>query len=165
MDTVGAALIGAGVGSTTSIAAQFIAHGLGARRDRRNHYRAELHAVIVEVALALYEPSKPPPERTTESPMPEPLRFVDDPSRRVFVAAWSRGLTLLHVHFGHGHPIIADYMEAYYVIVEAMKVMTDHAEDDESLKQLPVKLRAAQVARDVWMTKARAHVDRDVAKL
>lgn len=162
MDPVGAALIGAAVGASTSIAAQFISHGLGVRRDRRNQYRQRLYDVIVEAATALYEPRRPPPELASSPPLhPAVRRFTDDPKRVAFVEAWSDGLTLLLIHFGHGHQIVDDYIEAHHTVVRGIEAMApDRANDDEAIAQLPVKLRAAQIARDDWMTKARAYVDR-----
>lgn len=155
MDTVGAALIGAGVGATTSIAAQFIAHGLGVRRDRRSQKRHRLYEVVVEVALLLYgplsDPRRDPPSAEYLAVLGEfPLELAN------FQDGYARGLTILKVHFGHDHAIIRDYVTAYDPVLQAKMVRCKRDKPDDWLEILT----AGTDATNVFVEQARAHVDR-----
>jgi hypothetical protein len=172
MDAPTAALIGAGVAATVSLVGQFLGHALSIQRDRRNQRRASLYTVIAQAAAELYGPDKrpkpdpdePPPKPGTIAAMyriPLPVRALQE--------GVARGITMLQIHFGHDHPLLDSYVEAAQVCTEAMHAFHEMLEDDEQgetpeskarVEEIAKLLRKAQIARDAWMTEARAVVDR-----
>ena len=156
MEAAVAALIGAGVGSLTTLAAQFIAHRLGVQRDRGSERRARLNEVVVEASLALYGPLDDPrrdPNAATVNAVragfPRKLADLQD--------GVARGLVLLEVHFGHDHKILQDYYSAaYYPIYHAASVMVSNEKPDDWIDIL----RAGKQATTKFVEQARAHVER-----
>ena len=67
-----AIVIGAGVGATVSLAAQFVGDRLATARDRRSQRRERLHGVITEAVLALYTSSRREPVTEEEFAQFEP---------------------------------------------------------------------------------------------
>lgn len=166
-----AILIGAGVGATVSLAAQFVAHRLAVARDRRNQRRERLHGVITEAALALYTSSRREPITEEELAQIKPGTVgAIDPETTLTVEphaeAIYRAMTLLMVHFGHDHFIVDEYVEVASASVKAESEKARHwREGDEAQKiaevpEMARTLRAAQIARDEWTQLARAEVDR-----
>lgn len=169
MDSATAALIGASVGATTTLAGQFLANSLSLKRERRSQRRVQLYGVIAEAAQALYEPiGRPPSYEDEPAPHPESLAakrpHLNDPRIRAFNDSFGRALVLLQIHLGHDHPLIDSYGDAYVKVSTAVERWVLHLEMDESdaiseIPELSGVLRAAQVARDEWMGKARAYVE------
>jgi hypothetical protein len=169
MEPATAALIGAGTASAVSLAAQFLAHCLSIKRDRRNHRRARLAEVITAAATAPYEPiDRPRPD--PDLPPPRKGAIADlypilmDPELMAFSGSFPRRMTLLMIHLGHDHPLIDSYGKAYSTIEPSMreKVRTRDLEEDEGVKAIPKlaeMLIAAQKARDAWSREARAYVE------
>lgn len=172
MEPAAAALIGAGVGSAVAVGAQFLNHDLSARRDRRNQKRERLHAVVTEVALGLHKPSRK--ERLSREEWQEQERHPESfaalnpelaRDTEPLSQAMGEGVTLLQVHFGHDHPLIETYGEAWVTCMEAEQAWSVHTRkpEDERITEIPAlgaKLRAAQVARGRWLDEARAEVER-----
>jgi hypothetical protein len=160
MDPAGAALIGAGVGASVAVGAQFLSHALTVKRDRRNQKRERLHSVVTEAALAIYGPSRDERvpwdewkqrERHPESRAaldPHLVRDVEPSSNRSF-----DGITLLMVHFGSDHWLVDSYVSTSALCLKAEEAWSDHTRnpDDQRLEQIPniatVK-REAQEARN-----------------
>lgn len=172
MDPAGAALIGAGVGASVAVGAQFLSHSLTVTRDRRNQRRERLHSVVTEAALLLYGPSRDERipwdeweqrERHPESraPLdPHVVRDVEPFSNRSF-----DGINLLLVHFGSDHWLVDSYVSTCELCLKAERAWSEHIRnpDDQRLENVPdiakVK-REAQEAKGRWVAEARAEVDR-----
>ncbi len=166
-----AILIGAGVGATVSLAAQFVAHRLAVVRDRRNQRRERLHGVITEAALALYTSSRREPitEEELAQVKPGTMGAIDPETNLTVephVEAVFKAMTLLMVHFGHDHLLVDEYVKVMTVSLKAESEKARHwrlGDEEQKIAEIPemaTTLRAAQVARDEWMQLARAEVDR-----
>ena len=155
MEAAVAALIGTGVGSLTTLAAQLIAHRLGVQRDRGSERRARLNEVVVEASLALHgpldDPRRDPNAATVDAVLAGFPRELADLQDGV-----ARGLVLLEVHFGHDHEILQDYSAAYYPIFHAASVMVSDEKPDDWIDIL----RAGKQATTTFVEQARAHVER-----
>jgi hypothetical protein len=165
-----AILIGAGVGATVSLAAQFVGDRLATRRDRRSQRRERLHGVITEAALALYTSSRREPITEEELAQIKPGTVgAIDPETNLTVAphveSTLQAMTLLMVHFGHDHLLVDEYVKVMTVSLKAESDKARHwrlADEAQKLADVPEMartLRAAQVARDGWMRLAREEVD------
>lgn len=172
MDAATAALIGAGTAACVGVGAQFIAHSLALKRDRRNQRRERLFRVIVEAATALYAPIDEPDHAEPDPPPPHPESLAAlhphlmHPRYRAFTSSTCRGITLLQIHFGHDHELIDAYLDACGECSKAVETEIIHfampPDDERRLENVPemaASLRAGQVARDAWMKKARGRVE------
>jgi hypothetical protein len=172
MDPAVAALIGAGVGSSGAMAAQFLGHSLTVKRDRQNQKRERLHLVVTEAAFAVFRSPRDErvsweeweqQERHPESHAaqnPELVRDVEP-----FATRSSEGITLLQIHFGDDHWLVDKYVSTCGVCLKAEQALSEqfHAPDDQRAAKVPglVKvLREAQEARTQWVKEARAEVER-----
>jgi hypothetical protein len=168
MNPAWAALIGAVVASAVALASQFLAHALALRRDRRNQRRARAHEVIVRAAQALYVTRSMsddefasldlPPDSVGAS-IPEEVRATAHLLERHCEA-----MTELQIEFGHSHPLLDSYIEAYTVCAKALTLAHGQEQlDDETLmanfEKIARALRNAQMTRDAWMTEAKETVE------
>jgi hypothetical protein len=173
VDPAAAALIGAGVGFGAALASQLLSHSLSIKRDRRNQRRERLNKVIVVAAEHLYKPARD--ERLTQEEFeakelhPESIAAQDPGLHRDLEpigAHMGEGISLLQIHFGHDHPLVKKYTEACSECYEAEAKWLEHlrsSQDEERIKRIPEimeGLRAAQVARDNWMSEARVEVEK-----
>lgn len=166
-----AALIGAGVASVVAVGSQFLYDDLASRRDRKAQRRDRLHAAITEAGLALYATarSEPPTEDELAEIEPGTVGAAIGPEVAIALRPHSdaifKGLVLLQVHLGHSHPLVDEYVTAWEVCtrVETAKIRDRQKPAQErvaAVTELAEQMRDAQVARDQWMTRARAAVDR-----
>lgn len=166
-----AALIGAGVASVVAVGSHFLYDGLASRRDRKAQRRERLHAAITEAGLALYATARrePPTEDELAAIKPGTVAAVVGPEVTIALGPHSEaifnGLVLLQVHLGHNHQLVDEYVKAWEVCGRAETAKIRHAQlDDEDervakVPELAEQMRAAQIVRDQWMTRARAVVD------
>jgi hypothetical protein len=166
-----AALIGAGVASVVSLAAQFLSHRLATTRDRRNQRRERLHEVISEAGMALFVSSRREP--ATEEELArirpdsvvagDPVAFIEDLPPAEAIA---KAITLLQVHLGSEHPSLMDsYVEVATVSLnteraKARYLRSEGEDREEGFPALLDRLRDTQEARNRWLTHARQEVDR-----
>lgn len=172
VDASAAALIGAGTGSLVALGSQFLNHCLSVVRDRRNHKRDRLFAVIVEAATYLY--GLPQEEQSTldkqEAREPHPESIVgENPELARDLTPFARttfaGITLLQVHFGRDHWLVDRYVGTAGQCLSAQAKWSEHSRqpDEQMVQEVPEVARAmfdAQLARDQWMREARTEVEK-----
>jgi hypothetical protein len=157
-----------------ALASQLIAHEVSVRRDRRKQKRQRLTEAIVTAATALYvEPesrlNKPEREKIKRTMRPDGV-MAQDPDTSLdllpFHEAVFRGITALEHHLGQDHPLLDEYVEASVTCAEAEAAKSRYFRSDDerwrvqNLRPFGEKLRAAQEARDGWMKRALAEIDR-----
>ncbi|MDQ3676477.1 MAG: hypothetical protein M3401_06680 [Actinomycetota bacterium] len=165
-----AALIGAATASVVALVAQYLAHHLSIKRDRRNQKRARLHDVVVTASIALFSMSGDKPSRDYSDPHPESIAALSpeyqDPDFMALQERMTDALALLLIHFGDDHWLIDEYMAAMEASTAARLAMIDTLalKDDEAgrekVRDHAKALRAGQIARLNWSAKARDHVDK-----
>jgi hypothetical protein len=147
-----AALIGAGVGSATSLVAQGLAHVLTVNRDRRSQRRAELYRVVTDAAAALYEPMQSPTDARV-------LYVLQD--------AIAAALVKLMIHFDHDDALIRSYMDVANECLEDARRWEEHQQRLDrdtpdamaAFHSLLERRRDAGEAQNRWIKSAREAVD------
>lgn len=154
-----AALIGAGVAAAVGLVAQYLAHQLSLRRERAAHQRERLSRVVEEAALALHRDAQ---DRDAEPGPPGTLAGTAPALVPIFDRA-SRGIALLHVHFGMTHPLIKQYADALVAVAEAERLFQEALlKKDTSPSATGTVGKAiaeANLARETWTQSARYYVD------
>jgi hypothetical protein len=158
MGPVAAALIGAGIGSLTGVSAQFLAHWLSLRRERRSTRRQRQYDALIEASLALWEPRGFMP-RLPKDELAYMKRHGVPERLRLFHESHSRATVLLYVHFGPDHQVISDYGAAYRAIAKTMWP-TAGADEMEAVAAEMEKHVALLAARDRFVKQALAHANR-----
>jgi hypothetical protein len=137
IDPAAAALIGAGSASVITLLSQFLAHGLGIRRDRRNARRERFREPVMAAAYALARIDEPTSdsEGDREPPdldSPEALRPWSD-AMHERLGTWSRNTIrawmVLGITFGHDHRVVQEYSD-----VRIQQLNSHRADYQNSLK-------------------------------
>ncbi len=169
VDGATAALIGAGTASVVSLGGQFLAHTLSLARDRRNQRRQRL-ASIADAGALLYSRGERMTQEELEAREPDRESFAArHPEVVLDVGRYAEriadGIVVLQVEFGNRHWLVSDYVETANSCLQAEQAQGAHlrkatSERIVSIDKLLEELAAAQRARDEWMKKARAEVER-----
>lgn len=167
-----AALIGAGVGAGSTLAAQFLTHQLGLSRERRSYLRARRLAAVERAALALAK-SEAESERAADA-HPESI-LGKHPEILPLVEGMGEAVAGLQVHFGTDHPIVKSYTATWAICAQAkvdlekgLKTARDRLRASEhpptqdavnkvageEIEASALAINKALVARDLWMEEA-----------
>jgi len=172
VDAAFAALIGAGVGSVTSVASQFVGHNLELRRDRRDQHRDRARVAIEAAAKALFVTrTMTEEEYAARNFRPDSVgaQRPDQVMATSFLFDEAFGaMTQLQVELGRDHPLVSRYDTTITVCAKALRLgiearklwggpMTPEVE--EMIKRDARAMLEAQNARFAWVAEAREVLD------
>lgn len=167
-----AALIGAGVGAGSTLAAQLLTHQLGLNRERRSQVRTRRLAAVEKAALSLAK-SESESDRASDA-HPESV-LGKHPEILPLVEGIGEAVAVLQVHFGTDHPIVKSYTATWAICAQAkvdlergLKTARDRLRASgrpptldavqqaagEEIEASARSINKALVARDLWTEEA-----------